>query len=55
MSITIDCDCKEVCGWTMPHTTSKGECTNCGTSIDGTVEVSITFDCDIHKEVRWIR
>jgi hypothetical protein len=29
-----ECDCTDVCGWTMPHTVPEGKthCSNCGTS-----------------------
>jgi len=53
----IECDCTEVCGWTMPHTVPpfKDACSNCGTDVSQGVESMIEFECFSHGEVSWTR
>jgi hypothetical protein len=50
-----ECDCTDVCGWTMPHTVPEGKthCSNCGTSSLGGEEFMIDFECQVHGEVTW--
>ncbi len=49
-----ECDCSDVCGWTMPHLVDEGYCENCGTYLRGE-ETIIEFECDTHGEITWTR
>ena len=51
---TEECDCSEVCGWTMPHLVDEGYCENCGTYLRGE-ETIIEFECDTHGEITWTK
>jgi hypothetical protein len=50
-----ECDCKEVCGWTKPHTVVEGSCSNCGTFTQYGEESMIEFECETHGNVSWSR
>ena len=51
---TEECDCSDVCGWTMPHLVDEGYCENCGTYLrEGEEETIIEFECDTHGEITW--
>lgn len=59
--VVMDCDCKEVCGWTQDHTyKQEGEwlvCSNCGTETQepNLRDNFISFTCGAHGEQNWIR
>jgi hypothetical protein len=53
---TEECDCSDVCGWTMPHLVDEGYCENCGTYLqEGKEEMLIEFECDTHGTITWTR